>query len=115
MLGLTATATSETVLSVSQHLDIDGQANAVIRQGMIPDNLQLSVSCDSDREKVQYLSYRIVIVVVIVLVLAVFGSPWLMCTSMKYLHIPAKGTFQGFWPVHAKNGLSFSGLDCKVG
>ena len=51
-LGLTATATSETVGSVSRHLHIDHQSDAVIRGGTIPDNLQLSVSCDTDRDKV---------------------------------------------------------------
>ena len=52
LLGLTATAAGDTILSLSRHLDIDSQSSAVMYRGGIPDNLELSVSCDSDKEKV---------------------------------------------------------------
>ena len=52
MLGLTATATMTTALSVARHLGIRSNAGATIRGAPIPENLKLSVSRDGNREQV---------------------------------------------------------------
>ena len=52
MLGLTATATMTTAISVARHLGIVGDAAATIRGAPIPANLKLSVSSDGNREQV---------------------------------------------------------------
>ena len=52
MLGLTATATKTTAVSVAQHLQIDDFAAGTIRGATVPDNLLLSVSRDEDRDGV---------------------------------------------------------------
>ena len=52
MLGLTATATMTTAISVAHHLGIKHCNDATIRGAPIPDNLKLSVSRDSNREQV---------------------------------------------------------------
>ena len=52
MLGLTATATQSTALSVAQHLGIPDGDRATIRGTPVPDNLLLSVSRDDDRDSV---------------------------------------------------------------
>ena len=51
MLGLTATATMTTAVSVARHLGITNSA-ATIRGAPIPGNLKLSVSSDGNREQV---------------------------------------------------------------
>ena len=50
VLGLTATATQTTALSVAKHLGI--APGNIIQGTTLPDNLKLSVSCESDREQV---------------------------------------------------------------
>ena len=50
LLGLTATATHATALSVGQHLRVN--EDSIIRGHMLPDNLHISVSCDQDRDQV---------------------------------------------------------------
>jgi len=52
MLGLTATATMTTAVSVARHLGIVNDAAATIRGAPIPANLKLSVSSDGNREQV---------------------------------------------------------------
>ena len=52
MLGLTATATMTTAVSVARHLGIVDAA-ATIRGAPIPANLKLSVSSDGNREQVR--------------------------------------------------------------
>ena len=54
MLGLTATATMTTAVSVARHLGISDSA-ATIRGAPIPSNLKLSVSSDGNREQVTCL------------------------------------------------------------
>ena len=50
ILGLTATATRTTALSVGKYLGIvEGD---IIIGTTLPDNLQITVSCDQDREQV---------------------------------------------------------------
>ena len=51
-LGLTATATRSTALSVCEHLGIVHRPEAIVRGATIPDNLNLSVSCDMNRDRV---------------------------------------------------------------
>ena len=51
-LGLTATATRSTALSVCEHLGIIHRPEAIVRGATIPDNLNLSVSCDLNRDRV---------------------------------------------------------------
>ena len=51
MLGLTATATHKTVLSVVKHFNI--KEDNIIEEGkIVPDNLHISVSCDNDKDQV---------------------------------------------------------------
>ncbi|CAB4025820.1 ATP-dependent DNA helicase Q4, partial [Paramuricea clavata] len=50
-LGLTATATRSTALSVCEHLGIIHRPEAIVRGATIPDNLNLSVSCDLNRDR----------------------------------------------------------------
>jgi len=57
MLGLTATATMTTAVSVARHLGIVNNAAATIRGAPIPANLKLSVSSDGNREQVTGLDY----------------------------------------------------------
>ncbi len=52
MLGLTATATMSTAMSVAQHLGIQDPEASTIRGTPVPDNLLLSVSRDDDRDRV---------------------------------------------------------------
>ena len=52
LLGLTATATHATALSVGQHLRVN--EDSIIRGHMLPDNLHISVSCDQDRDQVGF-------------------------------------------------------------
>jgi len=52
MLGLTATATMTTAVSVARHLGIVDDSAATIRGAPIPANLKLSVSSDGNREQV---------------------------------------------------------------
>jgi len=52
MLGLTATATMTTAVSVARHLGIVNDTTATIRGAPIPANLKLSVSSDGNREQV---------------------------------------------------------------
>lgn len=52
MLGLTATATMTTAVSVARHLGIVNDSAATIRGAPIPENLKLSVSSDGNREQV---------------------------------------------------------------
>lgn len=54
MLGLTATATMTTAMSVAQHLGIEDGPEATIRGAPIPENLMLSVSRDGCRDKVGF-------------------------------------------------------------
>ena len=51
-LGLTATATKSTALSVAEHLGITQRPDAIIRGATIPPNLNLSVSSDLNRDRV---------------------------------------------------------------
>ena len=50
VLGLTATATRTTALSVASHLSI-AEEN-IIRGTAVPDNLRITVSCDGNRDEV---------------------------------------------------------------
>ena len=50
VLGLTATATRTTALSVASHLSIAGEN--IIRGSAVPDNLRITVSCDGNRDEV---------------------------------------------------------------
>ena len=52
-LGLTATATKSTAISVAEHLGIDHRPEAIIRGATIPPNLNLSVSRDLNRDRVR--------------------------------------------------------------
>ena len=54
-LGLTATATRSTALSVCEHLGIVHRPEAIVRGATIPDNLNLSVSCDLNKDRVSIL------------------------------------------------------------
>ena len=54
LLGLTATATMATVNSVAEHLGIVGDSDAIVRGCAVPNNLMLSVSRDSNRERVSF-------------------------------------------------------------
>ena len=56
MLGLTATSTMSTAVSVAQHLGIQDPESATIRGTPVPDNLMLSVSRDDDRDSVSHFS-----------------------------------------------------------
>lgn len=61
ILGLTATATRATALSVASHLSI-AEEN-IIRGSAIPENLRITVSCDDDRNGVSVtnISYWLLI------------------------------------------------------
>ncbi|XP_031644720.1 ATP-dependent DNA helicase Q4 isoform X2 [Oncorhynchus kisutch] len=50
LLGLTAPATLSTALDIAQHLDITDQDGIAVRSAAVPDNLQLSVSMDRDKD-----------------------------------------------------------------
>ncbi|XP_023667819.1 ATP-dependent DNA helicase Q4 [Paramormyrops kingsleyae] len=51
LLGLTATATLSTALDVAHHLEIADQEGIAVRSAAVPDNLQLSVSTDRDKDQ----------------------------------------------------------------
>jgi len=51
-LGLTATATKETVVTISKHLNLDCVESDCIRGTILPPNLNLSVSRDCHKEQV---------------------------------------------------------------
>ncbi|XP_041759672.1 ATP-dependent DNA helicase Q4 [Coregonus clupeaformis] len=51
LLGLTATATLSTALNIAQHLGITDQDGVAVRSTAVPDNLQLSVSMDRDKDQ----------------------------------------------------------------
>ena len=53
-LGLTATSTKATSISITKHLGIDEteSENAIIRGPTMPDNLHITVSKDDDRDQV---------------------------------------------------------------
>ena len=54
VLGLTATATHTTALSVADHLGIDHKY--IIRKGTItPDHLNISVTCEEDKDEVTFI------------------------------------------------------------
>lgn len=56
LLGLTATATRATELSVAQHLGV-AEGN-ILRGPTLPGNLHITVSCDQDRDQVMpYIHY----------------------------------------------------------
>lgn len=50
-LGLTATATVSTVSSIASELMLNNDANSIIKDTPLPDNLMLSVSRDKDRDQ----------------------------------------------------------------
>ena len=54
MLGLTATATHATGLSVARQLGV-AEEN-IVWGASLPDNLNISVSCDEDRDQVSHAS-----------------------------------------------------------
>ncbi|XP_066531335.1 ATP-dependent DNA helicase Q4 [Hoplias malabaricus] len=51
LLGLTATATLSTALDIAHHLDISDQEGIAVRSAAVPQNLQLSVSMDRDKDQ----------------------------------------------------------------
>ena len=51
-LGLTATATNETITNISQHLNLSDSETDTIRGTLLPPNLNLSVSKDNNKESV---------------------------------------------------------------
>lgn len=51
VLGLTATATHVTELSIAQHLGVAKEN--ILRGSTLPENLHISVSCDQDRDQVR--------------------------------------------------------------
>ncbi|XP_055076482.2 ATP-dependent DNA helicase Q4 [Misgurnus anguillicaudatus] len=51
LLGLTATATLSTALDIARHLDISDQDGIAVRSAAVPNNLQLSVSMERDRDQ----------------------------------------------------------------
>uniref|UniRef100_A0A4W5KN65 DNA 3'-5' helicase n=1 Tax=Hucho hucho TaxID=62062 RepID=A0A4W5KN65_9TELE len=51
LLGLTATATLSTALDIAQNLGITDQDGVAVRSAAVPDNLQLSVSMDRDKDQ----------------------------------------------------------------
>lgn len=57
LLGLTATATIPTIKSVCAHLGIFHLDEGVIQGKTLPENLHLSVSCDNEKDNVQYSTY----------------------------------------------------------
>ena len=54
-LGLTATSTKATSISITKHLGIDESEceDAIIRGPTMPDNLHITVSRDEDRDQVK--------------------------------------------------------------
>ena len=50
VLGLTATATHATSLSIARQLGVAEQD--ILRGPTLPDNLHITVSCDQDRDQV---------------------------------------------------------------
>jgi len=59
MLGLTATATMTTAMSVSYHLGITDHSEAIVRGAPIPPNIKLAVSRDEHRDEVFSLYFSI--------------------------------------------------------
>lgn len=57
ILGLTATATQSTVKNISQLLDI--KSDSVIVGSSLPDNLEISVSCVTNREQVSHVNLQV--------------------------------------------------------
>ena len=51
ILGLTATATPMTISDVTEHFDID-QANVITKGSILPAHLNISVSCEENKDKV---------------------------------------------------------------
>ena len=51
VLGLTATATPITIHDVTNHFDID-QANIITGGSVLPNHLNISISCVEDKDKV---------------------------------------------------------------
>uniref|UniRef100_A0A8C7G8S0 DNA 3'-5' helicase n=1 Tax=Oncorhynchus kisutch TaxID=8019 RepID=A0A8C7G8S0_ONCKI len=51
LLGLTATATLSTALDIAQNLGITDQDGVAVRSAAVPNNLQLSVSMDRDKDQ----------------------------------------------------------------
>ncbi|XP_030203945.1 ATP-dependent DNA helicase Q4 isoform X2 [Gadus morhua] len=51
LLGLTATATLSTAVDIAHHLDINDKDGIAVRSAAVPENLQLSVSMDRDKDR----------------------------------------------------------------
>ncbi|XP_059899417.1 ATP-dependent DNA helicase Q4 isoform X2 [Gadus macrocephalus] len=51
LLGLTATATLSTAVDIAHHLDIHDKEGIAVRSAAVPENLQLSVSMDRDKDR----------------------------------------------------------------
>ena len=51
VLGLTATATHTTIGDMIEHFDIH-QDNVITRGSILPDHLNISVTCEEDKDKV---------------------------------------------------------------
>ncbi|KAL0961923.1 hypothetical protein UPYG_G00333410 [Umbra pygmaea] len=51
LLGLTATATLSTAIDIAKHLDITDQDGIAVRSAAVPQNLQLSVSMDREKDQ----------------------------------------------------------------
>lgn len=51
ILGLTATASQTTIKSIIDHIEIPDGVTGVITNPALPDNLQLSVSCEKDKDR----------------------------------------------------------------
>ena len=58
VLGLTATATRTTALSVASHLSV--KEENIIRGCTVPSNLHITVSCDENRDDVSITSLSVV-------------------------------------------------------
>ena len=59
MLGLTATATTTTIVSVSQHFGIPDYKTATITGAPVPNNLKLSVSRDENKDEVNMKIFKL--------------------------------------------------------
>jgi len=58
-LGLTATATMETVMHIGDHLMLKDYKQDTIKGTILPPNLNLSVSRDREREQVRLINLHV--------------------------------------------------------
>lgn len=79
-LGLTATATQETIENVSQHLELKDVTSDTVRGSLLPPNLNLSVSRDANKETVRLTDYICIqTYLVVCVILSLIEGAFILC------------------------------------